>query len=543
MALVKPAKAPNRPERLARERSAGQPEDVCLSENFETTPIWYEDGGLWWHYQGGQPDNAVGDYYWLDTNCDAFDGSWGCEAIMGGTYGGSLPCDSTYDYSTDSWLEFAPWITCLAGAPGAYLDFYGKVYTQTGLDYFYYLVSVDGQDYLGYKISGSLYNTWYNYNQNMRAWAGLGDLTAQPQLALAFVFQSGRDIPQSFTGFGVRLDKISIVTTSMSISSVSKLGSPFRLSLTGGGFLPGAWVYINGASGPRGLFQGTLQSQGQRWGGPQGHAAPRTARMHHRGEPQRRHNAVLHLHPLISFPIKGSQRSAIAAPARGPSREAKVGSGKGSKPRPFSLGFSLLHPLPISRSPAHSLRQPHLAQDRGVIAPIGADLHEEPELHAAPQELLDLLPGGHADGFERLAPVSDDDGLLAVSLDQDGAVDRHLASLLLRFVEGFDEDAHAVGDLLPRAGEDVLAHHLRRELSLGLVRVKLGREEGLLLGQEREEQVQQPRVIPWVQRAQRVDGRVREALAQIGHERQELALVPDPVHLVEGQDQAARARF
>ena len=254
--LVKPTKAPNRPERPAPDRSAGQPEDLCLSENFETIPIWYENGGLWWHYQGGQPDNAVGDYYWLDTTCDAFDGSWGCEAIMGGTYGSNLPCNSTYDYSTDSWLEFAPWITCLSGAPGAYLDFYGKVYTQTGLDYFYYLVSVNGQDYLGYKISGSLYNTWYNYNQNMRAWAGLGDLTAQPRLALAFVFQSGRDIPQSFTGYGVRLDKISIVTTSMSISSVSKLGSPFRLSLTGGGFLPGAWVYINGASVPGVAYKG-----------------------------------------------------------------------------------------------------------------------------------------------------------------------------------------------------------------------------------------------------------------------------------------------
>ena len=256
VALVKPAMALQRAERPSAERSAGQPEDICLSENFETTPIWYENGGLWWHYQGGQPGNAVGDYYWLDTDCDAYDGSWDCEAIMGGTYGNTLPCGSTYDYDTDSWLEYAPWITCLAGAPGAYLDFYGKVYTQTGLDYFYYLVSLNGQDYLGYRISGNLYGTWYNYNQNMRAWAGLGDLTAQPRFALAFAFQSGRDIPQSFVGYGVRLDKISIVTTSMSISSVSKLRSPFRLSLTGGGFLPGAWVYINGASVPGVSFKG-----------------------------------------------------------------------------------------------------------------------------------------------------------------------------------------------------------------------------------------------------------------------------------------------
>ncbi len=254
--LVKPGKARQRPERPPAERPEGQPEDLCLFENFETTPIWYENGGLWWHYQGGQPDNAAGDYFWLDTDCDAFDGSWDCEAIMGGTYGNSLPCGSTYDYSTDSWLEYAPWITCLAGAPGAYLDFYGKVYTQTGLDYFYYLVSLNGQDYFGYRISGNLYGTWYNYNQNMRAWSGLGDLTAHPQFALAFAFQSGQNIPQSFMGYGVRLDKISIVTTSISISSVSKMGSPFRLSLTGGGFLPGAWVYINGAPVPRVAYKG-----------------------------------------------------------------------------------------------------------------------------------------------------------------------------------------------------------------------------------------------------------------------------------------------
>lgn len=245
-ALVKPAAARQRPATPPLERA----EDICLSENFETTPIWTENGGLWWHYQGGQPDNAVGDYFWLDTNCDHFDGGWDCEAIMGGTIGQTLPCDAYYDYNTDSWLEFAPWITCLYGAPGAYLDFYGKLYTQTGIDYFYYVVSVDGQNYIGYQISGSLYNTWYDFNQNLRAWTGLGDLTTAPQFALAFVFQSGRNIPQSFVGWGVRLDKITINTTSLSIASVTKMGNPFRLKIAGGGFLPGAQIYINGVRTP-----------------------------------------------------------------------------------------------------------------------------------------------------------------------------------------------------------------------------------------------------------------------------------------------------
>jgi|WetSurMetagenome_2_1015567.scaffolds.fasta_scaffold11401_1 hypothetical protein len=244
--LVKPARARQRPDRPSENRA----EDVCLSENFENTPIWTENGGLWWHYQGGQPYNAAGDYYWLDTNCDAFDGSWDCEAIMGGTLGETLPCGAYYDYNTDSWLEFAPWITCLNGAPGAYLDFYGKLYTQTGIDYFYYLVSLDGQDYTGYRISGSLYNTWYRYDQNLRAWTGLGDLTTVPQFALAFVFQSGQNIPQNFIGWGVRLDKISINTTSLSIASVNKMSSPFRLGLSGGGFLPGAQIYIDGVRTP-----------------------------------------------------------------------------------------------------------------------------------------------------------------------------------------------------------------------------------------------------------------------------------------------------
>ena len=254
--LTRPSMAPRRPERTASTRS---PQDACLYEGFETTPIWYENGGNWWHYQGGQPYNNVGDYFWMDTNCDAFHGTWDVEAIMGGTKGINLPCNSWYDYNTDSWLEFAPWLTCLAGAPGAYLNFYAKVYSQTGLDYFYYTVSVDGTNYTGYRISGSLFDTWYLYSQNMRTWTGLGDLTTYPQFALAFVFQSGPNIPQSFVGYGVHMDDITVGVTSLSVTQVTKMGNPFRLSITGGGFLPGAYVYIDGVQVPTTVFKSPSQ--------------------------------------------------------------------------------------------------------------------------------------------------------------------------------------------------------------------------------------------------------------------------------------------
>lgn len=250
--MTRPVTAPVRSERSTTARS---PQDACLYEGFEVTPIWDEDGGNWWHYQGGQPDNNVGDYFWLDTNCDAFHGSWDVEAIMGGTKGINLPCGSEYDYNTDSWLEYAPWIKCIAGAPGAYLAFYAKLYSQYHADYFYYMVSVDGTNYSGYRLSGNYFDTWYYYNQSMRAWYVFGNLTTYPQFALAFIFRSGQNIPQSFTGFGVRLDDVSIFQTNVSVDQVYKMGNPFRLSINGAGFLPGAFVYINGVPVPNTLFK------------------------------------------------------------------------------------------------------------------------------------------------------------------------------------------------------------------------------------------------------------------------------------------------
>lgn len=231
-------------------------EATCLFEGFETLPIWYEDGGDWWHYQGGQPYNAVGDYFWMDADCDAFGGSWSADAVLGGDVGHALPCGADYADGTDSWLEYAPWITCAASAPGAELSFYGKVLSETGYDFFYYLASVDGVSYSGYRLSGNFSDVWYAFSQDLKRWSGLGDLTAQPRFALAFVFQSDDYTPPGFHGFGARLDSISLSTVSLAVSSVAKAGAPFRLFVYGAGFAPGAWVYIDGVPVPRVAYKG-----------------------------------------------------------------------------------------------------------------------------------------------------------------------------------------------------------------------------------------------------------------------------------------------
>ena len=217
--LVKPDGAP----RQRPEASAAPYQGICLGEDFESLPIWYEDGGPWWHYQGGQPYNAAGAYYWLDDNCDSFSGQWEADAIMGGTIGATLPCGATYDYNTDSWLEYAPWITCLSGATSATLSFVTRLETEEGYDLFYYAASVDGTNYSGYSLSGNFSDTWYSVTQDMRSWYGFGDLTAYPQFALAFVFQSDDQVNQ---GFGVRVDDIALTANACASVSLSPPSLP-----------------------------------------------------------------------------------------------------------------------------------------------------------------------------------------------------------------------------------------------------------------------------------------------------------------------------
>jgi hypothetical protein len=227
-------------------RRESSPETTCLFEGFEEVPVWWEDGGAWFHFEAGK-DNAQGDYYWLDEDCTASTGNWSASAVFGGDYGQTLNCFDSYDYLTDSWLKYAYWIDCIAGYGSASLRFSMTLQSELDYDTFGYYASVDDINYYGYFYSGDYSTMWYSVTQDLRYFYGIGDLTAYPDFALAFNFYADDQVQQ---GWGAFVDDISITYDQIGLTDVWVAKNPFRLMVTGVNFMPGAWVYIDGEAVP-----------------------------------------------------------------------------------------------------------------------------------------------------------------------------------------------------------------------------------------------------------------------------------------------------
>jgi PKD repeat protein len=193
------------PPRLQRRESATG--NTCLFEGFEEVPVWYEDGGPWFHYEAGRNNNR-GDYFWLDEDCTSATGGWSACAVFGGDYGQYLNCFDSYDYITDSWLKYAYWIDCIAGSGTASLDFAMTLQSELDYDTFGYYVSLDDYNYYGYYYSGDFSTTWYSVAQDLRHFYGLGDLTTHPEFALAFNFYADDQVQE---GWGAFVDDIAIL--------------------------------------------------------------------------------------------------------------------------------------------------------------------------------------------------------------------------------------------------------------------------------------------------------------------------------------------
>ena len=73
--MVRPVTAPQRPANQIKQGET----TTCLFEGFEFLPIWVEEGGPWFHYQGCAYGGAgctavnnVGNYFWLDVRATIF---------------------------------------------------------------------------------------------------------------------------------------------------------------------------------------------------------------------------------------------------------------------------------------------------------------------------------------------------------------------------------------------------------------------------------------------------------------------------------------
>lgn len=233
------------------QRRESSPETSCLYEGFEEVPIWWEDGGPWYHFESGR-DNGEGDFFWLDEDCTAAEGSWSACAVFGGDYGQYLDCFDDYDYTTDSWMKYAYWIGCAAGYGSANLRFAMTLQSEQGYDTFGYYASVDDINYYGYFYSGDFSTMWYEVVQDLRSFYGLGDLTRYPEFALAFNFYADDEVQ---SGWGAFVDDIDITYDQIDIADVYVARNPFRLKVYGANFVPGAWVYIDGEPVPAMKFK------------------------------------------------------------------------------------------------------------------------------------------------------------------------------------------------------------------------------------------------------------------------------------------------
>src|SRR2546429_1277576 len=92
--------------------------------------------------------------------------------------------------------------------------------------------------------------------------------------------------------------------------------------------------------------------------------------------------------------------------------------------------YCLLFVHPSSLIP-HPFADAKLVKQTHLVTPARFNLDEEFEMAAFAQQLFDVVPGARADLFELCAAMTDDDFLLALTLDEDGAIDAHEVCALL----------------------------------------------------------------------------------------------------------------
>ena len=204
---------------------------TIMEEGFEGS---FPSAG-WTVFDGNGPTN--GEYYWDDDDYKPRTGSWSAWPANGGA-NGLDPQFYYYPNSLTSWMIYGPF--SLADAAAASLSFYYWLDTEVDFDWFGWYASIDGSNFYGDDVSGESHG-WISGLMDLTDVYTLGDITGQPSVWIAFIFDS--DISIAYDG--VFLDDI-LLQKSTSPSTSDEIGvfrnGQWFLDLSGNDFWDGCAV-------------------------------------------------------------------------------------------------------------------------------------------------------------------------------------------------------------------------------------------------------------------------------------------------------------
>jgi len=171
--------------------------ETVFTENFDG--VW---PGSWVVFD---QDNTNGDDTWSPVGCGPTPVSDPCMCWCAGS--GDMTACGNYDHYQDSWMVYGPF--SVVNYDNAEVLFSYMNESETDYDIFAWVASIDGSSFNGYYTNGTTagYPTmWHNMEFDLTTVPTLGNLCGQPQVWIAFLFQS--DL--SNTMRGAYLDDVTI---------------------------------------------------------------------------------------------------------------------------------------------------------------------------------------------------------------------------------------------------------------------------------------------------------------------------------------------
>lgn len=143
-----------------------------------------------------------GEYFWGQRDCKALSGGYSLWAGAGGLDGSSLTCGETYANNLFTWLIFGPLDLAQATDAELQFDLWADVEGDMGdlVDVIFWGASINGGDsFDGWALAGQT-GDWVPEELDLSNVPGLGNLTGQPEVYIAWVFRSNGNNPVAYDG-------------------------------------------------------------------------------------------------------------------------------------------------------------------------------------------------------------------------------------------------------------------------------------------------------------------------------------------------------